>query len=249
MGCTTPQHLNNTHIMPVTKQPVQWMPRPPQADGVPLGLEYLNGLSSVLLKQRIEMLEVVTGWEVKNRFRLIDPSTGQQLGAFKEDSSTCMRQCCKNMRRFGADVVDSQGAVLFKMQRPFRCNNICCATACDCCRQEMNVSDATGQLMGSMLQDGNCKCEFSITIRDATGMPKYRIANNVCSAVCNWCCNDRHLYIYDCASGQRISTITKKWRGCAVECCTMADALLIEFTPSMTAQDKAVLICGVLLSD
>ena len=113
----------------------------------------------------------------------------------------------------------------------------------------MQVFDSNGQLLADITQDQNCRCEFALTIRDGQHQQvRYKIANNVFAAVCNCCCNDRYLYVFD-SNGQKVSTITKQWRGCATECCTPADALLIEFTPQMTVGDKAALICGVLLAD
>ena len=45
------------------------------------------------------------------------------------------------------------------------------------------------------------------------------------------------------------ATVTKQWRGCAVECCTAADSILIEFPSEMTAVEKANLIAAVFLTD
>ena len=124
----------------ITKQPKSsaWKAKPDALSGIPAGLEHLASLDSIYMKQKIEPLELVTGWQVKNRWKLFDPYTGEIIGKFKEESGCCMRQCCHNARAFKADIVDLEGNTIFKMDRPLHCNCICCTKACDgCCGQEI----------------------------------------------------------------------------------------------------------------
>merc|ERR1711988_707547 len=102
---TTTRHFitSSTHSIIMaekinTTQPksYQWMPKPENRGNVPAGLEYIDSLTSIHLKQKIDKLEVLTGWQVKNKFRLTDPVTGQVIGLFKEESDCFQRQCCKN---------------------------------------------------------------------------------------------------------------------------------------------------------
>jgi len=115
--------------MPVTKQPLQWANRPAPGNCAP-GLEYFTGRPQIHLKQKIDVLESLIGWEQNNKFRITDPITGDVIGMFKEDSEVCHRQCCKNMREFKAQVLDAQGQIIFQLFRPFKCsccNGFCCA--------------------------------------------------------------------------------------------------------------------------
>lgn len=239
--------------MPVTKQPLQWMSKPSKISGVPAGLEYLASLNSVHLKQKIDALEMFTGWQVKNKFRITDPSSGHVIGMFKEESDTCQRQCCKNMRAFTADVVDAQGDVVFKLDRPLHCNCFCCPDACDGgCGQEISILDSAGNTLGIARQNRDCSpcfccLDWMLTIRDTAGNPKWVIGNNICKAACV-CFDDVYVYIYD-PQGNKVGTITKQWRGCLTECCTPADSILIEFPAGMTPGDKACILGTVLLTD
>jgi len=243
---------------PVTSQPVKWMIKPQSEVKCRPGLEILANMSSIHLKQKIDMLEVITGWQVKNKFRLTDPTTGAIIGFFKEESTCMQRQCCKNARTFQADVVGENDEVIFKLDRPCHCMCICCTSACDgFCGQEITVKDSNGNDLINIRQlSSNCWCccmEWILSIPDESGNEKYRLENNVCKATCcekfdNGCCSDKYLHINDSA-GNRVGEVIKKWRGCATECCTPADSLLIEFPVDATPEDKASILGGVLLSD
>lgn len=229
------------------------MPKPEGRSGVPAGLEYIDSLTSIHLKQKIDTLEVLTGWQVRNKFRLTDPTTGNVIGLFKEESDTCQRQCCKNNRAFTANIVDSEGQVIFSLDRPLHCNCFCCPQANDgCCGQEITSKDASGNQIGkvTMMQQCciiPCMLDWMLNIADESGNVKWKLGNNICSATCV-CCNDRYLYVYD-TDGNQCATVTKQWRGCMTECCTPADSILIEFPTGMTVREKATLIGAVLLSD
>merc|ERR1711974_263290 len=214
--------------------------------------EYIDGLPSVHLKQKIDTLEILTGWQVKNKFRLTDPTTGNIIGMFKEESTTCQRQCCKNAREFTANIIDSQDNIIMKLERPLHCACYCCPDANDgCCGQEITILDSQGNKLGVARQDRQCTCiccmDWMLTIRDVNGSPKWKLGNNICAATCV-CCDDKFLYIYDMQM-QKVGKITKQWRGMGTECCTPADSILIEFPSGMTAGDKACVIGSVLLSD
>ena len=108
------------------------------------------------MKQRIDTLELFTGWQVQNKWKLSDPVTGDLIAAFKEDSECCQRQCCKNARAFKAA---SQGNVLFKMDRPFHCQCICCADACDgFCGQELTTLTSNNLVISRAVQESDCAC-------------------------------------------------------------------------------------------
>lgn len=238
-----------------TTQPksYQWMAKPENRGDVPAGLEYIDSLTSIHLKQKIDTLEVLTGWQVRNKFRLTDPVTGQVIGLFKEESDCFQRQCCKNQRAFKANIIDSQGQTIFSLDRPLHCNCFCCPTACDGgCGQEITANDSSGNFLGKVTMQQQCAIcvcclDWMLNIADANGQVKWKLGNGICAATCV-CCDDRYLYVYD-SDGNKVSTVTKQWRGMATECCTPADSILIEFPNGMTVQEKATLIGAVLLSD
>lgn len=240
----------------ITSQPKSnsWKAKPDAISGIPAGLEHLATIDSIFLKQKIDKLEMVVGWESKNRWKLVDPNTGEQIGKFKEESGCCMRQCCKSARAFKADIVDLSGNTIFKMDRPLHCMCICCTRACNgCCGQEITSLASTNQHLGQVEQESSCAVlpclfDWKLVISDENRRPKYRLENNMCHLQCNCCCEDRYVFIND-MNGQQVGTVTKKWRGFWTECCTVADSIHIAFPADASAADKANIISAVMLTD
>ena len=56
----------------------------------PSGLEYLSMVDHLLIKQQVEMLEVFTGWESANKYRVFN-TLGQDVFFAKEDNDCCTR--------------------------------------------------------------------------------------------------------------------------------------------------------------
>ena len=80
--------------------------------GCPPGLQYLTMVDQLLIKQKVEILEAVTGFETANKYEVLN-SMGQNVGInhpqmsnhlnylvnlqvykAKEDSDCCTRNCC-----------------------------------------------------------------------------------------------------------------------------------------------------------
>jgi len=85
-----------------------WMPMAQQIPGVPAGLEYLSQIDQLLVKQKIELLELISGMETSNKYN-IKNSLGQQVYKAKEESSFCSRQCCGPNRGFRMHITDNTG--------------------------------------------------------------------------------------------------------------------------------------------
>ncbi|XP_060571077.1 phospholipid scramblase 2-like [Ruditapes philippinarum] len=64
--------------------PPVWMPKPATgAPNCPPGLEYLTQIDQILIKQKIELMELFTNWEAKNKYRILN-TLGQQVYFAKE---------------------------------------------------------------------------------------------------------------------------------------------------------------------
>ena len=74
--------------------------------GVPGGLEYLTQLDTLVIKQKKEMLEIVTGFEQKNRYEIRD-AQGQLCYFAAEESGCCSRVCCGQNRGFNIHISDT----------------------------------------------------------------------------------------------------------------------------------------------
>merc|ERR1712039_1128277 len=78
-------------IAPPPGQPVMMvMPTPAPIEGVPAGLEYLSQLDQLLVKQTMEVLEMFTGFETSNKYK-VQNSLGQECYKAVEESDFCSR--------------------------------------------------------------------------------------------------------------------------------------------------------------
>ncbi len=78
----------------------------------------LESYPSVTVQQQIEPMQVFTGLETNNRYRILDPDGTDILFAY-EDSGFMARQFLGNHRPLSIKVVDPQGEVQLTAQRKF----------------------------------------------------------------------------------------------------------------------------------
>ena len=76
-------------------------PRP--ADCLP-GLEYLLQVDQLLVKQQIELVEVISNFEAENKYKVLN-TMGQQVYFAVEHSSCLQRQCCGSIRDFEMSIL------------------------------------------------------------------------------------------------------------------------------------------------
>ncbi|PAA78384.1 hypothetical protein BOX15_Mlig003533g1 [Macrostomum lignano] len=107
---------------------VVWMNRPAPIPGCPPGLEYLTQVDQLLVHQQIELLEVFTNWETKNKYQ-VKNSMGQQVYFAAEESDVCARQCCGPQRGFVMHITDNLGSEVIRVTREFKCLACRAATA------------------------------------------------------------------------------------------------------------------------
>lgn len=74
----------------------------------PPGLEYLSLIDQLLVHQKVELLEVFTGFETNNKFT-IKNSIGQKVYHAVEDNDCLTRNCCGPMRPFEMKILDNYG--------------------------------------------------------------------------------------------------------------------------------------------
>ncbi|EPB68051.1 Scramblase [Ancylostoma ceylanicum] len=86
------------------------MPVPVPIEGVPPGLECLSMVDRIKIKQLVEIVEVISGFETKNKYALKNAS-GQQVYYAFEESDCCERVCCGPNRGFTIHIVDNYGRI------------------------------------------------------------------------------------------------------------------------------------------
>ena len=85
-------------------------------------------VGGLYIKQRIEVLELVTGFETENKYDVFLTGadcvrgSSQQPYFFARESSDCFqRQCCGNMRGFTMTISSPDNQIVMKLERPFKC--------------------------------------------------------------------------------------------------------------------------------
>ncbi|CAO3590866.1 unnamed protein product [Absidia cylindrospora] len=76
---------------------------------------------ALVVGRELEMMNVFLGYEQANKYKIMDPS-GNHIGYIAEEegfAKSLSRQFLRTHRRLNATVMDAQGNVIFKIQRPF----------------------------------------------------------------------------------------------------------------------------------
>lgn len=128
----------------------------------PQGLEYLTALDQLLVSQKIDKLELLTGFEEQNRFK-VKNSLGQMVYSAFEESDWCTRNCLGRSRPFEMKILDNFQNEVLHLNRPFRCDILCCFPSC---QNAVEVSAPPGQVIGTVEQ----VCTFA--------RPKFNIKNS-----------------------------------------------------------------------
>ena len=205
------------------------------------GLQYLATLDQLLIKQKIEVLEVVVGFETVNKYEVLN-SIGQSVYKAEEDSECCNRFCCGSGRGFDMMLTGNEGQEVIHLQRPLRCQDCCFP----CCLQEMEVSSPPGTVIGSISQQWSI-FHPKLLIKDCLGHPVLRIEGPCMTFSC--CGSDVDFKVVSVETGEQIGKISKQWTGLAKEMFTDADNFGITFPLDLDVKVKATLLGALFLID
>jgi len=227
-----------------------WMSRPRPLGNCPPGLEYLTQLDQLLIQQKVELFEAFTDIETKNKY-VIKNSLGQQCYYAYEESDLCMRICCKAGRGFNMHIVDNSGNPVLNLVRPFKCFAGCCwcAGACECCSDLIRIEDATGNLIGSINQNGSCWIPW-FDVRDADDSTVFKIKGPccVCPGVCCTC--DFPFEVLTTGPNKEpVGRISKTYAGFTKELFTDASNFSLTFPGDLDVKMKGVLLGATFLID
>jgi len=227
------------------RQPeASWMDRPSGPAGCPPGLEYLTQVDQLLVRQEVELLEVMTGYETNNRYAILN-SMGQQIYYAKEDTSCFQRNCCGPSRGFTINITDNAGQPVMRISRDFKCCAGCSWCACSsCCYLEVIVEAPVGTVVGYARQSQSC-CLPKYKILDAEFDELAHIVGPFC--VCG--CSDVNFPVMSSKTNDEIGQVTKQWSGLARELFTTADHFSISFPQDMDVRMKAIYLGALFLID
>eukprot|EP00308_Calcidiscus_leptoporus_P001942 CAMPEP_0119353074 /NCGR_PEP_ID=MMETSP1334-20130426/2289_1 /TAXON_ID=127549 /ORGANISM="Calcidiscus leptoporus, Strain RCC1130" /LENGTH=304 /DNA_ID=CAMNT_0007366277 /DNA_START=57 /DNA_END=971 /DNA_ORIENTATION=+ len=171
--------------------------------------------NGMYVRQHLEVLELLSGCETKNRYSIAPIAANTPIPAQpsvewsrefrasagfnpllkgKEESECCERVCCPLFRGFTMPFVDGNQTAFFTIRRPFKCDPCYCAPLCLCNPQELSV-EAGGSVVahakettGMCCTTGCCARQFTAT--DTSGKVLYTASVNDCcseSGGCNCC--------------------------------------------------------------
>lgn len=227
---------------------VQWMAPPPEMTGVPPGLEYLTQIDQLVCCQQVELVEAITGFQTKNRFRILN-SMGQQVYFAKEESTCAQRQFCGPSRGFEFNITDNNGQNVLKLIRKFKCCGGCCWCADrDSCAYELEVlSPVTGDTLGYVRQAKYC-CDPRIHILSAERTVVGIIKGQCCMCHCPKC-KDIEFPLYTPDGSMAFGKISKQWTGAVKEIFTQADNFSVTFPMDLDVNTKATIFGATFLVD
>ena len=214
---------------------------------------------SLLIKQKTEFLEALTGCEQPNIYHIFGNSPLGVKYLFKciEKSGWCMRRCCPSSQRsLDMDIihcssVDQLGmgytTPFATMNKPFMCT-ICCL-----CRPEINlVLNSTSQPIGKVKHICTvCDPTFEV-YNNLTGL-KYIVTADCCQ--CALMCpgflakTSKGVFdILDAGTNQKVGQISKE-PATISEMATDADTYVVNFPVNADANDKLLLTGLALMID
>ncbi len=194
-------------------------------------MDKLAALSEIVIVQKKELGETLTGFEGKNRYAVHDPAGNKLYTAVETGNSWIGRQFLKANRPFTielSDSIDPTGTnTLLCVQRPFAWYF-----------HEASVTDTSGRLLGSLRREFSLLQRiYSVTM--PSGDKNYSLFGRLLRP---WTFEIRK-------RGQPVGVIRKKWSGAFTEAFTDADTFSLEFDPSMSGDEKAFFLGAVFLID
>ncbi|XP_067671242.1 phospholipid scramblase 1-like [Haliotis asinina] len=235
---------------PIAAQPVAGVP--PQSGavgwsqtsqvpaGCPPGLEGLLNIDQLLVKQKVEVFEAITGYETNNKYEILN-TLGQRLFMAVEDTCCCTRNCCGNTRPFDIKILDRNNREVIHLSRPLRCSSC----FFPCCLQKVEVQAPLGNTIGYVRQ-GCHPC-----------LPKYKLMDENDETIlriegpcCQWnICGDVEFDVKSKDERFDVGRISKQWSGLVKELFTDTDNFGVTFPMDLDVKMKAVMLGAVFLID
>ncbi len=190
-------------------------------------MERLAAANSLLVRQKKQMGEILTGFEQRNKYLVTDPAGSDLYAAAEVGGSTLARIFLRNLRAFRMQLAGLDGKPALELRRPFRWYF-----------HEVQVYDATQRKLGRIQRQFSWARRV-YSVFDATGREIYRLYGPLL-----------HPWTFEVRQGDHVQgRIVKKWSGMAKEAFTDADNFGITFPAGANASTKALLLGAVFLID
>ncbi|MCX5785272.1 MAG: phospholipid scramblase-related protein [Elusimicrobia bacterium] len=189
-------------------------------------MEKLKAAESVIVQQKKEWGEILTGFETKNKYAVLD-SSNQQLYWAAEESSVLVRLFLKVLRPLTMHILSMEGRPVIKSVKPFRFFF-----------HEATIFNSEGRPLGKI------KRRFSILTKKFTvEEPQGAVMYSICAPVL-------HPWTFKISKNDiETGEIVKKWSGLGKEVFTDADNFSVKFPQGANEEQKAVLLGALFLID
>ena len=190
-------------------------------------MEKLSSVDGLVVSQRKEWGEILTGFETKNKYAVLDASGNDLYIAAELGGSLLLRWFLKALRPFEINVWTYENRLVLRVVRPFRFYF-----------HELSVYDAHGQLLGTIQK------RFSLlrriySVLDGSGQEMYQLFGPIL-----------HPWTFEIRKEDgEYGKITKKWSGLLKEGFTDADNFGVSFPASWDKKIKALFLGAVFLID
>jgi hypothetical protein len=231
--------------------------------------EFLNECNHVIVEQKLDLLEILSGCENSNKYHVYTSELlNEKKYLFKcsEISSCfCRNFCPSNTKSYSLlfqyplryNLKTKKTIAIFK--KKFNCSKIFC-----CNKNEMigllTEREDIYLNVGKIIEKKNgCNCNPFFVVNNEKGKIKYLITTEYCQT--GFCCRGNSLgkcyevdfFIYDAKikinkNTRPIGIIHKYYQGLS-ELVGDADAYLINFPSQATAYEKLLLIAGTIFID
>lgn len=201
------------------------------APAAPFNFNMLCSYPFVSVKQKVEQMEVITGFETGNKYAVVDPS-GNMIMKCSEKSSTLAKLALGAGRSMDIKITDASGAPLMCITRPFKLWH-----------KNVTITDGSGRSMGSVLK----KFAVGKTIfhlMDPSDNILFTIRGGAFINI-----GKSRTFTITNSQGTEVGSIKKEWAGLMKEAFTDADNFTIQFPAGSSGDTRALLVAVTLFID
>ncbi|CAL8068610.1 unnamed protein product [Calicophoron daubneyi] len=211
----------------------------------PAGLEYLAKVDQILVKQKIEILEVLTTLEVTTRYQCLN-TVGQGVYNCIEETTQFDRCCFGPRRPFTIHFLNNSSKEVITATRKRKRAWFPLFCSCSgCCLDELSVEAPAGMPVGSVRQMySGCKSQYSVL--DESNREILRI-HGPDNSTCVFADEDTDFKIMSTDGTSEIGRISQQWTYLLQEYFTDGANIGIFFPVDLDVKIKAVLLGAVFL--
>jgi len=190
-------------------------------------MEKIESLEALVIRQRKEWSEILTGFEARNRYEIMDTSGQMLYTAAELEGSFWTRVLLKAIRPFTIYIMEQGGRRVLILDRPFTFYF-----------HRLEILDPNRRILGTIQR------RFSILRR------KYSVLDDLGMEIFQLYGPILHPWTFIIRIGDReVGKITKKWSGLLKEAFTKADNFGITFPTGIDLIRKSLLLGAVFLID